>query len=345
MDFSNFKRPNQEFSYAFNNDDNYSDDYTDDDDDYPNDDYKDNREDSFQFISAHNSPIETRMRTQSFHSPNNSQYSNVTNHSFVSSKVQSQDTKGFFTKYSNMFMYTILCVLITIVLSTLVNKTDDKAMVEEKKLDLVEINNVIVKSMHVIQSRFKNQKVYIWNDISAGIYDVALFPTKPTTIILFGKEKDTLNCLARLLGQLSGNILGSNDYLMLTPSDFPHDIGHVIHNLKVQILEKKAVIVQDLLGINAEAMKAFHNFCDREKPLVEHAIYIITIIVDEYKPSQKELEFVEKQIFNRLSKYIEKDILDPLITRLTDGIIVPVLPESNTSFSYSDCSLSINNKL
>lgn len=52
-----------------------------------------------------------------------------------------------------------------------------------------------------------------------------------------------------------------------------------------------------------------------------------------------ELEFIEKQIFRRLSKYMDKDILDPLITRLTDGIIVPILSESNINFNYADCSI------
>lgn len=90
------------------------------------------------------------------------------------------------------------------------------------------------------------------------------------------------------------------------------------------------------MNVNTEALKAFHNFCDREKPLVENVVYIITIVVDGYKPSQRELEFIEKQIFKRLSNYMDKDILDPLITRLTDGTIVPILPESNFN---ADCSL------
>lgn len=67
--------------------------------------------------------------------------------------------------------------------------------------------------------------------------------------------------------------------------------------------------------------------------------------VDGYKSSQRELEFIENQIFKRLSNYMHKDILDPLVTRLTDGIIVPILPETNTNFNYADCSFSINNKL
>lgn len=92
------------------------------------------------------------------------------------------------------------------------------------------------------------------------------------------------------------------------------------------------------MNVNTEAIKAFHNFCDRENPLVEHVIYIITMVVDDYNLSQKELEFVEKKLIRRLSGKIEKDILDPLITRLTDGIIVPILPESSTNFNYTDCS-------
>lgn len=86
-------------------------------------------------------------------------------------------------------------------------------------------------------------------------------------------------------------------------------------------------------------MKAFHNFCDKEKPLVEHSIYIITVTVGGYKSSQRELEFIEKQIFKRLSNHINKDMLDPLITRITDGTVVPIVPEQSTNFNRADCSL------
>lgn len=96
--------------------------------------------------------------------------------------------------------------------------------------------------MQIIQTRFYNQKSNIWNDISSAIYDIALYPNKPVVIMLFGNETDTLNCFARLLGQLSGTILGSNDYLSLTSKDFPDDVGLVIYKLKVHILQKRAVV-------------------------------------------------------------------------------------------------------
>ncbi|XP_043527742.1 uncharacterized protein LOC122538064 isoform X3 [Frieseomelitta varia] len=314
--------------------------YTDDEDNSHK--FLNNSQDSIKldtFSTAHNSPVVTQVYRRSL---NESQSFNNRNSSFLY-KTQKQPTKeGFFSKYFRLLLCAV-CILFLLFLYIILNtKTETHespgVLVKEKQIHLTEINNVLDKSIQLIQTQFHNQKSNIWNDISAGIYDVVLFPTKPSIIILFGNETETLNCLAKLLGQLSGKILGSNDYLILTPKDFPNDIGQVIYRLKKPITQKKVIIIQDLLNVNTEALKAFHNFCDREKPLVENAVYIITVVVDGYKPSQRELEFIEKQIFKRLSNYMDKDILDPLITRLTDGTIVPILPESSTNFNYADCS-------
>ncbi|CAK9795471.1 hypothetical protein ANTQUA_LOCUS363 [Anthophora quadrimaculata] len=324
----------------------FLDEYTDDEDEDDIENY--NKDSDLSTNTTYNSCIATNVHKRSFHRPNESWSSAHINNLSVSQRVENQST-GLFTKY-HILLYTAICIIIFLCMQGVFykDKTNRKEITKTesrnlpRKLNLAEIDKILDKSIERIQNRFHNQKATIWNDISSGIYDISLIPTKPTVVILFGNETNTLNCLAQLLGQLSGTILGSNDYLLLTPKDFPNDVGQTIHDLKWQISEKKAVIVQDLLGINTEAIKAFHNFCDREKPLVRYAVYIITIIVDGYKSAQRELEFIEKQIFKKLSNYIDKDILDPLITRLTDGIIVPVLPESGMNFNYAECSLSAN---
>ncbi|XP_016908092.2 uncharacterized protein LOC107995227 isoform X1 [Apis cerana] len=360
------KQQNQEFRSA--SDFQYTDDDDDDDDDDndDNDDNDDKVDDDIEknnytflnnskdiipecFNTSHNSTANQSFNITPQNSPStiyrrnyhkSNACSNINKDSF-SHKEQKQPVEGFFSNNFKLLLGIILCFLLLFVLLNIQTKShkNPETIIETKKVNLTEINNILDKSIQIIQTRFHNQKSNIWNDISAGIYDVVLFPLKPSIIILFGNETKTLNCLAQSLGQLSGKILGSNDYLILTAKDFPNDVGQTIHNLKIQIIQKKAVIVQDLLSINTEALKAFHNFCDREKPLVEHAIYIITVIVDGYKSSQMELEFIEKQIFRRLSKYMDKDILDPLVTRLTDGIIVPIRSESNINFNYADCSI------
>lgn len=356
------KQQNQEYLSMSNNDVQYTDDEAYDDDD-ENDDY--DEEDSFtnnlsnlspdnslllkSFSTAHNSPVETQAHKRSFHSPNTSRTTNNSYSSSISHRVQSKPVQGSSTRNHSICLCIVVCIAFFVVANYLINTQavpyKDEVVQRTATIDLSKVNNVLDKSMKIIQARFKNQKINIWNDISAGIYDIVLFPKRPSIITLFGNETNTLNCLAQLLGQLSGYILGSNDYLTLTPKDFPNDVGRVIYTLKAQIVQKKAVIVQDLLSINVEAIRAFHNFCDRENPLIGHAIYVITVIVDGYKSSQRELEFIERQMYKKLSKHIDKDILAPLVTRLTDGVIVPIFPESSTNFDHVDCSFSINNKL
>lgn len=86
-------------------------------------------------------------------------------------------------------------------------------------------------------------------------------------------------------------------------------------------------MIRDILKINAEAIKALHNLCDRINPLVAEAIYILTMQTNSYQSQQKKLNFVENQIYNKLSKSIDQDILMALVTRITDGAIISVQPE------------------
>ncbi|XP_076673212.1 torsin interacting protein isoform X2 [Andrena cerasifolii] len=312
----------------------------------------------FPFISASNSPVTRQLHKRSINSLTTSTSYNRTNSiSFSYKQLPNPPKDKSFKKYVSYLLSTVIFIIFLLIIISIqkvpYEENNLKIVIENKetekndteKLDLVEIDKILEPTMRTIQTQFSNQKKDIWNDIASGMYDLVLYPRKPLTIILFGNETDTLNCLAKLLGQLGGIILGSNDYLTLTPRDFPSDVGQTIHNFKVQITQKRAVVIQDLLSINTEAIKAFHNFCDREKPLVENAVYIMTVVTDEYKPSQRGIEFIERQITKKLSNNIEKDILDPLVTRLTDGIIVPVLPESRTNFNKTSCSLPAHRKL
>ena len=223
--------------------------YTDDEDNYDDEDNSHkflNTSHIDTFSTAHNSPA-TQAYQRSSHSLNESQSFNNTDSSF--SKTQKQPAKEEFSKYFRLILYTtILCCIPFLLFRYIISNTKAEThesvevLAEEKQIHLTEMNNVLDKSIQLIQTQFHNQKSNIWNDISAGIYDVVLFPTKPSIIILFGNETETLNCLAQSLGQLSGKILGSNDYLILTPKDFPNDVGQVIFRLKKPITQKKVIV-------------------------------------------------------------------------------------------------------
>ncbi|XP_076629734.1 torsin interacting protein isoform X2 [Colletes latitarsis] len=329
----NMRKIEEQYQAYLNND--ITDDEDDEDDDSDNNINLSN--DSFHSVvldsstKTYNFPDRTNLQKRHIRSPNTSQSLNNTNNSLSSNERVTKPK----TKVPEKYNYFPLCTFIVgliIVLYIIVSyeKTTQETNIIKNEVEnnetynqnLREVDKTLDEKMKLIRNQFYNQRPNIWNDISSGIYEVALYPQKPSVIILFGNETATLNCLANLLGQLSSIILGRNDYLTLTPKDFPNDFGETVYNLKVQVSKKQAVVVQDLLSINKEAIKAFHNLCDREHPLIRHAIYIITIVVDGYKPMQRELEFIEKQMMKKLSNKIEKDILDPLVTRLTDGIVV-----------------------
>lgn len=86
-------------------------------------------------------------------------------------------------------------------------------------------------------------------------------------------------------------------------------------------------MIRDILNIDAEAIKALHNLCDRINPLIAEAIYILTMQTNNYHSAQKKLNFVENQIYNKLSESINQDVLMALVTRITDGAIISVQPE------------------
>ncbi|KAL0130601.1 hypothetical protein PUN28_002322 [Cardiocondyla obscurior] len=190
------------------------------------------------------------------------------------------------------------------------------------------------ESIESIKEMFHNQELDIWYDISSAINElISVTPKKPSIVLLFANETNTMDCLATTLAQASSAILHGDDYLEFNPKTFGSDAGEIIDRLNEYPPDKKkVVIIHDILNINAEAIKALHNLCDRINPLIPEAIYILTMKTSNYLLSQKKLQFVENQFYNKLSKSIDLDILMPLITRITDGAIISVQPEPRLKY-------------
>ncbi|XP_031842220.1 torsin interacting protein isoform X2 [Nomia melanderi] len=349
-DIQDIKQQTKDF-LEFNGYDEYTDD---EDDDVDNNESRNSLSQSmtpeYSFSSACNSSSATRehLRERSLRSLNTNRSFNSTNNSIQTYNQFPSQRNRTSNIFCNLLPFGTITVFLFIFLYIIVNGFSINETTQENEsqisktnvMDLKTIDKLLDESMQTIQTQFHHQKSTIWNDIASAIYDVVMYPEKPALIMFFGNDTDTLNCLAQMVGELSSTVLGSNDYLILTPKDFPNDVGRTVYNLKVKISQKKVVIVHDLLSINTEAIKAFHNFCDRENPLVKKVIYIMTLITDGYKPFESELEFIDKQIFKKLVGKIDKDILDPLVTRLTDGIVMSVKPELTTNTNKKKCSFS-----
>lgn len=90
--------------------------------------------------------------------------------------------------------------------------------------------------------------------------------------------------------------------------------------------------ISNILNINAEAIKALHNLCDKENPLIREVLYIFTMQTNNNQSSQQKLKFVEDQFYHKLSKNIDQDTLGALVTRITDAAIISVQPEPHLRY-------------
>lgn len=187
-----------------------------------------------------------------------------------------------------------------------------------------------------LKKEFQNQEKKIWKEIYSGFSEVISNPMKPSIFVLFADTNDPMNCLASTISELGRKALGSGESLIYKPAQLENDTGGVIETLRSEIPLKKSVIFWDLLSINDEALKAFHNICDRENPLIKEAIYIITVKAEGYIKSQNPLEFIENRLRSNLSGRMDEDSIMPLITRITDGPIISVKPEKNMQCRFKN---------
>lgn len=193
------------------------------------------------------------------------------------------------------------------------------------------------KNINDIKLIFKNQDDTIWNDIEGRIYEIIVNPKRPTIIFLFSNDDQPMFCLARLLGNASRSVLNCDEDLLLTADDsiLGDNYGIVIENLKDKINQQRVVIFENILNIKPEAMRAFHNLCDSENPLVKNAIYILTMVNhknnnNDYKKkmnTRESMKFIENQLTQKLIGNIDPDKLQPLVTRMTDAVLINVQSE------------------
>ncbi|KAK0182687.1 hypothetical protein PV327_000797 [Microctonus hyperodae] len=185
-----------------------------------------------------------------------------------------------------------------------------------------------------LNDKFKNQHSKIWDEIYSGIVNIKEHPEKRSIIFLFSNKEDPMSCLARMIGNASKDVLNT-DILYLSSSNLGNDYGSVIDNFGEQIEQQRVVIVDNLLEIDVEALRAFHSLCDSENPLVRQTIYILTMIANGYENNERPVDFVTKQLERKLKGKIQSDKLQPLITRITDAAIYPVQPEPD----FTSCPL------
>ncbi|KAK7790851.1 hypothetical protein R5R35_010725 [Gryllus longicercus] len=179
-----------------------------------------------------------------------------------------------------------------------------------------------------LQKQFPSQNEKIWSSIMSGVKTIVTEkPTKPSVLLLLHNDKKTSACLADQVGQNAVRLLSDTsqkpiviqgEELKLNDS-LTKDYGLFSESYKHDIEKIHVMIVHDLQEVPGTIAQTFHVLCDVENPLVRNAAFLFTMQVDE-KEKKTPTKIAEDYLKNIWKDTLSNDILDPLITRITDAV-------------------------
>ena len=198
---------------------------------------------------------------------------------------------------------------------------------------------LIKETIERIREEFPSQLEHIWVEFSAGIKATAQgTPKKPSVfMLLYETEEGTASCLAQKVGNMSTQLLDakeSDPLLIIDGADLEHnetlaeDYGTLLEEYRPKVEKQRAMVIINLHKVPGTVAQSFHSFCDTVTPAVEKAVYLFTMKASGISNRHNPTEVAEQELKRLWSDELDEDILNPLITRITD-VTMMIRPEKN----------------
>lgn len=220
------------------------------------------------------------------------------------------DTNQNVLDKTNRFRLALVCIVAALAIGGALSKFTN-----------IEKNNQItIRDLH---RNYPTQPEYTWRVIEAVINDVLKIEPIHPAVFLFTYEQDDSTDMIHMIAKFASDKLGvSHDHIVMDESDYTHpkadDYGYLIEKHRSDLDKRKVMVVKNLHKMPGKVAQYLHSFCDEYNPLVDRAVYILTLKVDSYVKS--ELHTAEK-VLNELWGDLKGDIRVALITRVTSTVI------------------------
>ncbi|XP_049541431.1 uncharacterized protein LOC125954840 [Anopheles darlingi] len=118
-------------------------------------------------------------------------------------------------------------------------------------------------------------------------------------------------------------VLGSERFKQ---PDIASDFGVFVAEYAQALRERSVMVVRNLEDIPPKAAQAFHSICDPEEPLVSRALIYLTMDISTAPKAlmestgSSETAKAEKLLKQMWQDSLRPEVLDPLITRLTENV-------------------------
>lgn len=194
------------------------------------------------------------------------------------------------------------------------------------------------EAMSEYDELYPMQYTDFWTQIQVGIEHVQTdTPPAPAVFLLVYSDKQTVTKTLNRITEIVKLCLDSRGGALKLSSDelqreeVVKNYGILIKKYKKILEERRVMIVKDVQNVPPLVSPVFHAFCDTTSPVVKKSALFFTMEMtdDEISLEYNDLlEVVENRLSALWKSGVDKDKLQPLITRLTDNVlpVQPIMP-------------------
>lgn len=187
------------------------------------------------------------------------------------------------------------------------------------------------KQLDNVEDKYPNQEEKVWSTLAGGVKFVQNNdPNRPSVFMfLYDSEsaENTAKCLAKDVSHLASVFLKRDNKARPVILSGPElnkvrlieDPGRLLVDYNSTLQDNGAMVVTNLQDVPAVVAKSLHFFCDAYSPLVETAIYIFTLKVDNI-PKYKQTGTARDKLIELWAE-LPHGTIEALITRITPNVL------------------------
>uniref|UniRef100_A0A182FCK0 Uncharacterized protein n=2 Tax=Anopheles albimanus TaxID=7167 RepID=A0A182FCK0_ANOAL len=187
--------------------------------------------------------------------------------------------------------------------------------------------DILESSYHTIDST-------LWDSLDCSVRQATLTTARPkpgTFLFMHDGAPAVVSRFLENVTKITSDCFGGTAPIVLGSErfkqpDIASDFGVFVAEYAQALRERSVMVVRNLEDIPPKAAQAFHSICDPEEPLVSRALIYLTMDISTAPKAlmessgSSETAKAEKLLKQMWQDSLRPEVLDPLITRLTENV-------------------------
>ncbi|XP_050091878.1 uncharacterized protein LOC126575291 [Anopheles aquasalis] len=186
----------------------------------------------------------------------------------------------------------------------------------------------------ILESSYHSIDSTLWDSLDCSVRQATHTTARPkpgTFLFMHNGAPSVVSRFLENVTKITSDCFGGTAPIVLGSERFKQpdiagDFGVFVAEYAQALRERSVMVVRNLEDIPPKAAQAFHSICDPEEPLVSRALIYLTMDISAAPKAlvesagSSETAKAEKLLKQMWQDSLRPEILDPLITRLTENV-------------------------